>query len=131
MGEIQGSGETLMDICDEAPGCFEIDTESGEPMETCVYSKLIQLGYASQSLASAGEKDGQSTNYLYRLAYPEPEKTVVGKMHPECLKLISIIQKCKLKIPATAANKFINKEEKRARHVLHPQKNRRFRTENG
>ena len=94
MDEIQRSGETLMSICDEAPGCFEIDTESGEPMEACVYSKLIQLGYTRQSLASAGAKDGHSMNYLYHLVYPETEAGAsIGKMHPECLKLISIIQK--------------------------------------
>ena len=98
MDEIQRSGETLMSICDEAPGCFEIDTESGEPMGTFVYSKIIQLGYKSQSLESADGEDGRSMNYLYRLVYPETEaRTIVDKMRPECLKLISIIQKCKLK----------------------------------
>ena len=54
----------LMVICAEAPGCFEIDPESGEPLERCVYSKLIQLGYTSDSPASAGEKDATSINFF-------------------------------------------------------------------
>ena len=62
MGESQGEDETLMAICAEAPGCFEIDPESGEPMGNCVYSKLIQLGYPSKPLGSADGKDGQSIN---------------------------------------------------------------------
>ena len=71
-----------------------MDSESGEPNETCVYAGLIQLGYTSQSSASAGGKNGLSMNYLYRLAHPEtPAETNIGKMHPERLKLVSIIQK--------------------------------------
>ena len=35
---------TLMSICAETHGWFEMDAESGGPMETCVYEKLIQLG---------------------------------------------------------------------------------------
>ena len=65
--------ETLMAICAEAPGCFEIDPESGEPMGNSVYSKLIQLGYPGTSLASADGEDGGSINYLYRLVYPGAE----------------------------------------------------------
>ena len=123
MNGIQESGETLMSICAEAPGCFEIDTESGEPMGTCVYSKLIQLGYTSQSLESADGTDGHSMNYLYRLVYPETEaRTTIDKMHPERLKSISIIRKCKVGISATSANNVINKGEKRVQHVLHPRK---------
>ena len=69
-----------MSICAETPGCFEMDAESGEPMETCVYAKLIQLGYASQSLASADEKGGLSMNYLRHLARPETDAaTAIAK----------------------------------------------------
>ena len=100
MDDVQESGETLMSICAEVPGCFEIDTESGGPMETCVYSELIQLGYAIHSSASADEKDGRSMNYLYHLVYPEiDDKTIIGQMHPECLKLISIIQNAHWEFP--------------------------------
>ena len=48
--------EIPMAICAEAPWCFEIDPESGEPLESCVYSKLTQLGYTSDSLAIADGK---------------------------------------------------------------------------
>ena len=57
-----------MAICAEAPGRFEIDPESVEPLGRCGYSKLIQLGYTSDSLASAYEKDDTSINLLYGLA---------------------------------------------------------------
>ena len=89
----QESGETLMDICAEAPGWFGIDPESGEPMGNCVYSKLTQSGYSSTSLASADGEDGQSINYLYHLVYQGAEAGIVDKMHPGCLKLASTIQK--------------------------------------
>ena len=36
--------ETLMAICAETQGCFEMDVESGEQNETCFYAMLIQLG---------------------------------------------------------------------------------------
>ena len=60
----QESEETLMAICAESQGRIEIYPESGEPVGNCDYSKLIQLGYSSNSLASADEGDGQSINYL-------------------------------------------------------------------
>ena len=44
MEQIQEMDETLMSIGAETQGRFEIDAESGEPMGTCVYAKLIQLG---------------------------------------------------------------------------------------
>ena len=129
MDEIQWPDETLMAICAKAPGCFEIDPESGDPMETCVYSKLIQLGYSSQSLASADEKDGQSMNYLFRLAYPDtPRNETIDKMHPECLKLASFIQKCQSGQSAATANDVVNKAEKRVQHISRPPQNRRIRT---
>ena len=71
-------------------------------------------------------------NYLYRLARPEtPAETNIGKMHPECLKLVSIIQKCKLNISATTANNVVNKDEENAYNAPFIRKNRRFRTKNG
>ena len=73
MEQIQGMNATLMSICAETPGCFEMDAESGEPMETCVYPKFIQLGRKSQSLDSAEEKEGLSTNYLSHFPHPETE----------------------------------------------------------
>ena len=101
-----------MSICAESPGCFEVDNESGEPMETFVYAKLIQLGCASQSLARSGEEDGLSMNYLARLAHPETDAaTTVGEMHPELLKSVSIIQKCNLEISSASAINVANKDE--------------------
>ena len=82
-------------ICAEAPGCIEIDPESEESLGSCVYSKLIQLGYTSDSLASAGDKDATSINYLYNLIYPDCARDQpLGEMYPKCLKLVSIMQKC-------------------------------------
>ena len=129
MDEIQGGDGNLMAICAEAPWCFGIDPESGDQMETCVYSKLIQLGYSSQSSESAGGGDGRSANYVSHSAYPDtPRNETVGKMQPECLKLARIIQKCKMKQSASAANNCINKEEKRAPPILRPPGSRGIRT---
>ena len=98
MIQISEIDETLMYICAETQGRFDMEAESGEPNGTFAYARLIQLGYTSQSLGSAGEKDGLSMNYLYHLAHPEtPEGTNVGKKHPEWLQLISIIQKMQTK----------------------------------
>ena len=112
MGENQGADETLMDICAEAPGCFEIDPESGDPMGTCVYPKLIQLGYSSQSSVSADAKMANLriilTDWSTRIHL---ENETIGKMRPERLKLASIIQKCKSTQSASAANNFVNLEE--------------------
>ena len=92
------AGEILMAICAGAPGCFEIDAWSGEPLESCVYSKLTQLWYTSDSLASADGGDSTSINFLYGSIYPESvREQPLDKMHPECLKLVSIIQKYKFK----------------------------------
>ena len=63
MEDTQESDEVPMTICDSAQWCFEMDPESGEPHGNCVYSKLIQAGYTSDSLASADEKDTQSINF--------------------------------------------------------------------
>ena len=83
MEQIQGMVETLMSICAETPGCFEMAAESGEPMETWVYAKLIQLGYTRQPSASAGEKNGLSMNYLSHLARPDTDAaTAIDKMNP-------------------------------------------------
>ena len=112
MDESQGEDATLMAICADAPGCFEIDPKLGRTDGNWVYSKLIQFGYSSQSFASAGEIDGQSINYLHRLVYPEtPQNEAVDKMRPECLKLAIVIRKCKLKQSASAAKNVVNKEE--------------------
>ena len=115
MIQISEIDETLMSICAETQGRFEMDAESGDPNGTFACARLIQLGYTSQSLDSAGEKDGLSMNYLYRLARPEtPAETAIGEMHPECLKFGSIIQKCELKISVVTANNAISKDEKNA-----------------
>ena len=102
-----------MSICAETQGCFEIDFEPGEPNANCVYARLIRLGYTVQSLASADGKDGLPMNYLYRLARPDTlQEADIGKMHPQCQKLVSIIQKCEIKISAKTANEVISEDEK-------------------
>ena len=105
----------LMVICAEAPGCFEIDPESGEPLESCAYSKLIKLGYTSDSLASADGKDAASINYLYNLIYPDCVRDQpLDKMHPEYLKYARLIQKCKLKQAALTSENAVGKDEEDA-----------------
>ena len=94
MSQINEIDETLMSICAETQGCFELDAESGEPDGNCVFPRLILAGYASSSLASADEKDSPSMDFLYRLVYPNtPEGQVINKMQSGCLKLVTIIQK--------------------------------------
>ena len=109
------AGEILMAICAEAPGCFEIDPESLGPLGSCVYSELTQLGYTSDGLESADGKDATSINCLYNLIYPDCVRDhPLDKMHPECLKLASIIQKCKFKHAALTAENAVGEEEKDA-----------------
>ena len=92
------SGVALAVICSESPGCFEIDPDSGEPLGSFVYSELISLCYTSDSLESADDKDSASIVFLYNLIYPSNDvNETINKMRPECLKLVIIIQKCKLK----------------------------------
>ena len=54
--------EVSMNICAETRGCLEIDHDTGEPHENCVYSKLILAGFSSDILCSADDRDGQSIN---------------------------------------------------------------------
>lgn len=97
MGSVK-SDEILMVICSETPWSFETEPESGELLESCFYSELANLGYTSNSLSIADERDTPSIDYLYRKIYParqnDPE---LNKMHPDCLNLVSIIQKCEIK----------------------------------
>ena len=124
--------EVLTNMCSATQGCFEINLDTNEPHGNCVYSKLIQAGYTSDSLCSAGEKDAHSINYLRNLVHPEHLSTgggPLGKMHPECLSLVSIIQKCKLKISAIVSEISSGEREKKMLLVcLLPSENRRFRT---
>ena len=76
-------GDVLMVICSESPVCFEIEPESGEPLESCVYSKLINLGYTSDSLACDDDKGSESIVSLYKASYPNHDASVtINKMHP-------------------------------------------------
>ena len=68
MSQVNEIDETLMSICAETQGRFALDVESGDPDANCGYARLIQVGYATQSSASADEKDGHSMNLLYRYA---------------------------------------------------------------
>ena len=63
-------------------------------------------------MASADERDGLSTNYLYRLG--TSAETAVGKMRPECLKSVSIVRRCKLKTSVAAAQNTIANDERHA-----------------
>ena len=49
-----------MNICAETQGCLEIDPDTSDPTENCVYSKLIAAGFSSDILCSADEKDSDS-----------------------------------------------------------------------
>ena len=87
--------EVLMNICAETQGCLEIDHDTSEPRGNCVYSKLILAGFPSDILCNADERGGQSINFLHNLAHPEHIANggqPLGKMHPQCLSLVSIIQ---------------------------------------
>ena len=55
----------IMAIFSEISGRFEIDPDSGGPLESCAYSKLINLRRISDSLASAGGGDSGSIVFLY------------------------------------------------------------------
>ena len=101
--------ETLMSICAETQGRFELDAESGEPNANCVFAMLILEWHDSSSLVGADEKDAPSMDSPYRLVYPNtPADQVINKMQTGCLKLVTIIQKCKYKISTSAANNVIN-----------------------
>ena len=115
MGEIQGPDEILMAICAEAPGWFEIDPESGEPMETCAYSKLMQLGYSSQSLARADGKDGKSINYLSQLGYQEAGASTV---YPEMqIKTIDLGREQRHKRRSKTRTSYLTSAENRRRRT--------------
>ena len=100
-----------LSICADTQVCFELDPESGEPNENCVFAMLIQTGWDISSLASADGKGALSMDFLYRAVYPDTGPAhVVRKTHPDCLKLAAIIRNYKFKIPATTANNVINKD---------------------
>ena len=49
------------------------------------------------------------------MVYPDtPADQVINKMQPDCLKLVTIIQKCKYKNPTSAAKNVINKDGENA-----------------
>ena len=109
--------EVLMNICAETQGCLEIDPDTSEPQENCVYSKLVAAGFSSDILCSADERDAQSINFLHNLVHPEHTANGgahLDKMHPQCLSLVSVIQKCKLKIATAVSENIVSKEEKDA-----------------
>ena len=96
---VNAKDEILLSICVGPPGRFELDLHSGEPNTNCAFSSLGQQGYSSASLASDGEADLISLDFLCGLVYPYRE--IVNKMLPDCLKLSPIVQKCKFKVPRT------------------------------
>ena len=107
---IKEKAVTLMSICFETPGCFELDLDSGEPRKTCVFARLSQDGYDSASFASADERGVPSLYYIYRLVYPGRGKQPLNKMQPDCRKLAPIVEKSKFRISANLAHNVINKD---------------------
>ena len=98
--------EVLMNICAETQGCLEIDPDTSDPQEYCVYSRLIASGFSSDILCSAGERGAQSINFLHNLVYPERIANgghPLDKMRPQCLSPVSAIRKCKLKIATSVS----------------------------
>ena len=113
-----GKDEISMNICAEKQGRLEIDPGASEHRGNCVYSKLILAGFSSEILRSADDRDGQSINFLHSLVYPEHLANggqPLDKMRPQCLSLVSITQKCKLKIATSASGNIASKEEKKRR----------------
>ena len=109
---INEKDETLMSISVETQGCKGASKWiriPGGPSGNCVFSKLMQSGYTVAPLASPDEKDLHAQEYLYRLVYPEREQNI-NKMHPCCLRLAPIIQKCKFGIAANVAHNVISRE---------------------
>ena len=70
MNQIDERDEIPMSTCAKTHGRSDLDPESSEPNENCVFAMLIQAGCDSSSLACADEKDALSMDFLYRAAYP-------------------------------------------------------------
>ena len=97
MDKINDRDETLMSICVETQGRFELGPESGEPNENFVFAKLSQAGYTSSSSASVDERVVPSLEFLYRLAYPERgQNQPINEMQPDYLKLAPVIRKMRI-----------------------------------
>ena len=93
--------DILLNICAETQGCVEMDLETNERQENCVYSRLIAAGYSSDILSSADERGSAPINFLYNVVNPERLQNgggVVGKMDPKCLSIVSIIQNANSKL---------------------------------
>ena len=93
MSQINAIDETLMSICAETQGRFELDPESGEPNEHFACARLTLAWCASSPLSMAEDKGALSMEFLYRLVYPNtPVGKAINKMQPDCLKLATIIK---------------------------------------
>ena len=57
MDLINEKDETLMSICVETQGCFEMDPGPGGPIGNCGFARLSLEGYTSAPPASADERD--------------------------------------------------------------------------
>ena len=118
MNQINERDETLMSICVETQGRSEIDPESGDPNENCVFAMLIREGCDGSSLDSADGKVALSMDFLYRVAYPNTDPSqAIDKMQPDSIKLAAIDQKCKFISSETAANNVVNKDGENARNT--------------
>ena len=93
MSIINEKDETVQSICVETPGGSELDLDTGYPHANCVLARLIQHGYTSASLESAYEKDWAALELFFGSGYPD--RDIVNKMRPDCVRLVTIIQKCK------------------------------------
>ena len=107
------SGDVLMVICSEISWCFEIDPDSGGHLESCAYSKLINLGYNSDSLPCAGGKDTESIVFFYKKARSNYDETdAINKMRPRMSKISDHKTKCKLKRDILTQGNAVGGQEK-------------------
>ena len=74
-----------MSISFDAPGCFQLDDESGARGADFCYAELIERGYTGLSLGSVEEKDRGSLKYIRNLVVTENE--IKCKDAPTCLKI--------------------------------------------
>ena len=107
--------DILLNICAETQGCVEMDLETNEPQENCVYSRLIAAGYSSDILSGAGERDSASINFSLQRGQPRTLTKRRGchrQNAPKMFKSSKHNAKCKLKIANAVSGNILQKEEK-------------------
>ena len=112
MNPINGKDETLLSICAESPGCFELDLDAGEPHAHWVLARISQQGGTRAALASDDGKNWADLEFRCWLACPD--RDIANKMRADCLRLVTIVQKCKFKISTSWPQNAIDREDKNA-----------------